>query len=880
MAKLTPMMQQYLDIHSQVKDAILFFRLGDFYEMFFDDAILASKQLEITLTGRDCGLEERAPMCGVPYHSAENYIAKLIEKGHKVAICDQVEDPSEAKGIVRREITRIISPGTIIDGQVLDDNKNNYLLCIYYEDNNFGLAITDVSTGEFLVSEIKQDNAINGLINEIGKLNPSEIIVNSNLYKEETLRNLIENKFDIKVNPYPNKYFNYKSSQIKIKEQFQVYSLTAIDLDEHIMAVNASGALLKYLEETQKNALSHINQIVRYNVDEYMLLDLSTRKNLELTETIRGKEKKGSLLWILDKTITSMGGRLLRQWVEQPLLKKEDIQKRLDSVEEIYGDIVLRKEIEDLLKKVYDIQRLITRVSYGNANARDLLSLKQSISILPSLKKVLSKCRSPLLKQVYQESDVLEDVHSLIENGIIENPPQIIREGNIIKDGFHKEVDEYRNAAKLGKEWIAKLEYKEKKQTGIKSLKIGFNKVFGYYIEITKSNIHLVPDYFIRKQTLANSERYFTPELKEIESKIMGAEDKVVKLEYEIFNDIRGKILSQIMRIQFAAKNIALVDVLWSLATIAYENHYIKPEMKSTDEIYIEDSRHPVVEDMMFYNKFVPNDCTLDCKDNRTMIITGPNMAGKSTYMRQVALIVLMAQLGSFVPAKKAQIGIVDRIFTRVGASDDLASGQSTFMVEMSEVSNILKNASSKSLVILDEIGRGTSTFDGLSIAWAVIEYICDTKNIGCKTLFATHYHELTVLEDQLPGIKNYSIAVKEHNDDIIFLREIIPGSANQSYGIEVAKLAGLPNKVINRSKEILEQLENSENVKTIDKKEVQPDNIKEEAIVNSDENNNLTLFNYKNQEVIENIKSLRLEKMTPMEVMNYIYDLQQKLDE
>ncbi|RBP45602.1 DNA mismatch repair protein MutS [Garciella nitratireducens] len=881
MAKLTPMMEQYLKIHDQVKDAILFFRLGDFYEMFFDDAILASKELEITLTGRDCGLEERAPMCGVPYHSAETYIAKLIEKGYKVAICEQVEDPSEAKGIVRREITRIISPGTVIDGEMLDDNKNNYLLCIYYEDEQFGLGVTDISTGEFMVSEIQHSRSV--LIDEIGKLNPSEIITNNSLYKNKELKNLIEEKLNIKINPYPNKYFNYKECEKKIKKHFHVYSLTSVDLDAYPIIVKAAGALIQYLEQTQKNALSHINQINRYAIEEYMLLDLSTRRNLELTETIRGKEKKGSLLWVIDKTLTSMGARLLRQWVEQPLLNKEQIQKRLDGVEEIYHDIVLRKELENLLKKVYDIQRLITRISYGNANARDLLSLKQSIGILPELKKILSKCNSALLKQIYDQLDTLEDIFSLINQGIIEDPPQTIKEGNIIKDGFNKEVDKYRDASRFGKQWIKKMEQEEKKKTGIKSLKIRFNKVFGYYIEVTKSNLHLVPDYFIRKQTLANSERYFTHELKEIEDKILGAEDKVVQLEYKIFQNIRERILSQIIRIQSSAKCIAFLDAIWSLATIAYENHYVKPVITNKDEIDIKEGRHPVVENMMDYSEFVPNDCKINCGNNRIMLITGPNMAGKSTYMRQVALIVLMAQIGSFVPAKQAKIGIVDRIFTRVGASDDLASGQSTFMVEMSEVSNILKNASKNSLVILDEIGRGTSTFDGLSIAWAVIEYINDKKYIGCKTLFATHYHELTVLEDQLEGVKNYSIAVKEENDDIVFLREIISGKTDQSYGIQVAKIAGLPDEVIKRSKEILNKLEFSDSnkkrfphekyLKTAITKERKEINTK-----NYNDNNHLTLFNYKYEEIIQKIKSLQLDRMTPIEIMNYMYKLQKNL--
>mgnify|MGYP002408965539 CR=1 FL=1 len=869
-------MQQYLEIHSQVEDAILFFRLGDFYEMFFDDAILASKELEITLTGRDCGLEERAPMCGVPYHSAQNYIAKLIEKGYKVAICEQVEDPSEAKGIVRREITRIISPGTITDEQMLVENKNNYLLCIYLEENNYGLAITDVSTGEFMVSQIKNTDSKDTLINEIGKFNPAEIISNNNLYKDKEIRELIENKFNTFISPYPKKYFNYTNAENKIKSHFHVYSLNAIDLDNYPYAIRTAGALLEYLEETQKNALSHINHIVRYDVNEYMLLDITTRRNLELTETIRGKDKKGSLLWVLDKTLTSMGGRLIRQWIERPLLKKGEIKDRLDSVEEILNNIGLQNDINNLLKGVYDIQRIITRISYGNANARDLLSLKQSIQILPDLKNLLKQCQGPLLFKIYRELDTLRDVYSIIDRGINDEPPITIREGNIIKDGFNQKVDEYRMATKEGKDWIARLQLKEREKTGIKNLKVGFNKIFGYYLDVTKSNIHLVPDYFIRKQTLVNSERYFTPELKELESKILEAQDKVTNLEYQIFQDIRDGILSEINRIQAVAKNIAILDVLWSFAFISFQNHYVKPEINQGKNIYIDNGRHPVVEKMMSYNEFVSNNTKLDSNDNRIMIITGPNMSGKSTYMRQVALIVLLAQIGCFVPADGASIGIVDRIFTRVGASDDLSSGQSTFMVEMSELSNILKNASGESLVILDEIGRGTSTFDGLSIAWAVIEYIGDMKHIGCKTLFATHYHELTVLEEHLKGVRNYSIKVKEFEDNIIFLREISPGSADQSYGIEVAKLAGLPDKVIIRSREILEILENQESSM------INNDQILETALttdkISMDQGNDLTLLNYKNMEIIEDIKSLSLESMTPIELMNHILKLQEKL--
>lgn len=872
LSNLTPMMKQYMKIKKKYPNTILFFRLGDFYEMFFDDAIIASKELDITLTGRDCGLDERAPMCGVPYHSADTYIAKLIEKGYKVAICEQVEDPSQAKGIVKREITRIISPGTITDSNVLDATRNNYLMCIYYETNGFGLAVTDVSTGDFLTCEYRRSNTLDLLVDEISKYSPSEIIVNNQLYRESYVKNSIEERFHIRLNPYPHKYFNEKKAEHLISKQFNVYSMGAVDLEHHNLSIRAIGALLKYLEETQKSTLSHINHITRYDIDEFMLIDHTTRRNLELTETIRGREKKGSLLWVLDKTITSMGGRLLRQWVEQPLLSKEDIVRRLDSVEEIFLDINLRNELEVLLKKVYDIQRLLSKISYGNGNGRDLLSLKLTIEILPSLKRKLSKCQSALLKEIYEDLDILEDIYSIIHDGIIEDPPISIREGNIIKNGFNDQVDEYRSIAKSTKEWIARIEDEERTKNGIKTLKVGFNKVFGYYLEVTKSNIHLVPDYFIRKQTLANSERYITPELKELESKIMGAQEKLEKLEYEIFQSIRNEVLSHTTRIQSVAKNIATIDALWSLGTVAYENHYVKPQICDQDKICIKEGRHPVVEQALNFNEFVPNNCELDCRENRVMLITGPNMAGKSTYMRQNALIVLMAQMGSFVPAKSARIGLVDRIFTRVGASDDLATGQSTFMVEMSEVSNILKNATSKSLVILDEIGRGTSTFDGLSIAWAVIEYIADKKNIGCKTLFATHYHELTVLEDLLQGVNNYSVAVKEVADNIIFLREIIAGSADQSYGIEVAKLAGLPNKVIERSKEILKVLEKKDSKSKLSESEV--------AATHNDHiiQNQHSLFNYKEQEIIELIKGLSLDQMSPLELMNYISELQQKI--
>lgn len=870
MAGLTPMMQQYLEIHEQVKDAILFFRLGDFYEMFFDDAITASRELEITLTGKDCGLEERAPMCGVPYHASENYIAKLIEKGYKVAICEQVEDPKQAKGLVKREIVRVISPGTVNDGKLLQGKNNNFLMSIYYNMTDFGIGIVDVSTGEFRTSQvIRAKNPKEKLLDEIAKYKPSEMIVNTVLFKDKWLMENIEKRFDSYVNILQNKYFNLESSKDIIKEQFSVYSMTGLGIEADEYSIRASGALLTYLQETQMRALSHIDKLQRYVVDEYMAMDLSTRRNLELTENMRTNDKKGSLLEVLDKTQTSMGGRKLKDWIHQPIIDVENINYRLDAVGAILEDVSLQLKLEKDLKNIYDLERLISKISFGNCNGRDFLSLKNSLSMIPSLKETLSSLDSDYLQKLNTQLDPLEDIRDLIEKSIHPEPPISVKEGNIIRSGYNEEVDYYREINVSGKDFILNLENAEKEKTGIKSLKIKFNKVFGYYIEVTKTNLDLVPENYIRKQTLANAERYYTEELKDIESKILNAEEKVIDLEYDIFQEIRNIVLESVQRIKKSAEIISIVDVLFSFAKVSYENNYVKPIVYSGDEILIYEGRHPVVENMMDKKDFVPNSVSLDCNDNRMLLITGPNMAGKSTFIRQVAIITLMAQIGCYVPAEKAKIGVVDRIFTRVGASDDLALGQSTFMVEMSEVSNILKNATHNSLIILDEIGRGTSTFDGLSIAWSVAEYIHDKEIIGGKALFATHYHELTQLEALLEGVKNYCIKVQENQDGVIFLRKIIPGSADQSYGIEVAKLAGLPEQVITRAREILMGLESSEDAKVPPRKTKEPQHPKAEV----------NLFNYQDKQIIEDLKALPIEDMSPIEVMNYVYNLRKKIN-
>jgi len=869
MAALTPMMQQYLQIKEQNKDALLFFRLGDFYEMFFEDAKIASRELEIALTGRDCGLNERAPMCGVPYHAAEGYIAKLIEKGYKVAICEQLEDPSKAKGIVKRDVVRIITPGTILESSMLDEKSNNYIVSIYKEQHNYGLAYADISTGEFYISQITEQAGEKKLVDELSGIVPRELIINKELQNAQYLLDEITNRFNPFITAYHEWAYERQTAYDNLITHFNVHSLEGYGCQEMDYGIRAGGALLQYLIETQKNALKHITSIKSYHPESYMVLDASTRRNLELTETIRGKEKKGSLLWLLDKTNTAMGGRLLKKWIQQPLIDVESIEKRLGGVEELFNNSLLMDELQELLKKVYDLERLASRISLGTANARDLLSLKQSLSVLPDIKSALKSSQSMILKELYKDLDLLEDIHKLIEESINENPPLTIKEGSIIKDGYNPQLDKYREAMTKGKTWIAALEQKERERTGIKNLKVGFNKVFGYYIDVTKSNFDLVPDDYIRKQTLANSERYITPELKEIEDTILSAEEKSVSLEYEIFISIREKIAKEVDRIQKTAQIISELDGLWSLARVAVENGYVRPEISDDGIINIKDGRHPVVEKTISNNLFVPNDTYLDTSENRLLIITGPNMAGKSTYMRQVALIVLMAQIGSFVPAQKAHIGIVDRIFTRVGASDDLSAGQSTFMVEMNEVANILNNATPKSLVVLDEIGRGTSTYDGLSIAWAVIEYICNQKNLGCKTLFATHYHELTELEGQMEGVKNYSISVKEQGKDIIFLRKIIRGGAEKSLGIQVARLAGIPIQVIERASEILSRLEES----NINKANTR--SLRNKKNKNSEDRGlQLSLFDPKPSAIEEELRNIDVVNMTPMEAINTLYRL------
>ena len=802
--ELTPMMKQYMQTKEEYKDCILFYRLGDFYEMFFDDALTASKELEITLTGKNCGLEERAPMCGIPYHAVDSYLNRLVSKGYKVAICEQVEDPKTAKGIVKREVIRVVTPGTNLDTQGLDETKNNYIMCIVYMADRYGLSVADVTTGEYLVTELDSQTK---LMDELYKFMPSEIVCNEAFYMSGLDLDDLKNRLHMAIYSLEAWYFDDALCRETLQEHFKVASLEGIGLSDYECGMIASGALLKYLEETQKNSLSHMSRLTRYATGNYMVLDSATRRNLELVETLREKQKRGSLLWVLDKTKTAMGARTLRKYVEQPLIDKESIVKRLDAVAELKDNAICREEIREYLNPVYDLERLVGKITYQSANPRDLIAFQSSLSMLPSVKCILKDMESDLLKEIYEELDPLEELCDLVGRAIQEEPPLAMKEGGIIKDGYNEEVDRLRKAKSEGKNWLADLETKEREKTGIKNLRIRYNKVFGYYLEVTNSFKDLVPDYYTRKQTLANAERYIIPELKELEDTILGAEDKLCALEYELYCEVRNTIAAELTRIQRTAKAVAKLDVIASLALVAERNNYVRPKINEKGVIDIRDGRHPVVEKMIPNDMFIANDTYLDDKKQRISIITGPNMAGKSTYMRQAALIVLMAQLGSFVPASSANIGLVDRIFTRVGASDDLASGQSTFMVEMNEVANILRNATSKSLLILDEIGRGTSTFDGLSIAWAVVEYISNSKLLGAKTLFATHYHELTELEGKISNVNNYCIAVKEKGDDIVFLRKIVKGGADKSYGIQVAKLAGVPDPVINRAKEIVEEL-------------------------------------------------------------------------
>ena len=876
--ELTPMMKQYMQTKEEYKDCILFYRLGDFYEMFFDDALTASKELEITLTGKNCGLEERAPMCGIPYHAVDSYLNRLVSKGYKVAICEQVEDPKTAKGIVKREVIRVVTPGTNLDTQGLDESKNNYIMCIVYMADRYGLSVADVTTGEYLVTELDSQTK---LMDELYKFMPSEIVCNEAFYMSGLDLDDLKNRLHMAIYSLEAWYFDDALCRETLQEHFKVASLEGIGLSDYECGMIASGALLKYLEETQKNSLSHMSRLTRYATGNYMVLDSATRRNLELVETLREKQKRGSLLWVLDKTKTAMGARTLRKYVEQPLIDKKSIVKRLDAVAELKDNAICREEIREYLNPVYDLERLVGKITYQSANPRDLIAFQSSLSMLPSVKCILKDMESDLLKEIYEELDPLEELCDLVGRAIQEEPPLAMKEGGIIKDGYNEEVDRLRKAKSEGKNWLADLETKEREKTGIKNLRIRYNKVFGYYLEVTNSFKDLVPDYYTRKQTLANAERYIIPELKELEDTILGAEDKLCALEYELYCEVRNTIAAELTRIQRTAKAVAKLDVIASLALVAERNNYVRPKINEKGVIDIRDGRHPVVEKMIPNDMFIANDTYLDDKKQRISIITGPNMAGKSTYMRQAALIVLMAQLGSFVPASSANIGLVDRIFTRVGASDDLASGQSTFMVEMNEVANILRNATSKSLLILDEIGRGTSTFDGLSIAWAVVEYISNSKLLGAKTLFATHYHELTELEGKISNVNNYCIAVKEKGDDIVFLRKIVKGGADKSYGIQVAKLAGVPDPVINRAKEIVEELVTADITGKVKDIAVQGSETKKKTQKKLDEVD-LTQFSLfdtvKDDDVLNELKELDISHMTPMDAMNKLYQLQNKL--
>ena len=888
----SPMMQHYLETKSKYPDCVLFYRLGDFYEMFFDDAINVSRELELILTGKECGRENRAPMCGIPYHAGEIYASRLVQNGYKIAICEQVENPKNAKGIVKRDVIKIMTPGTITDGNLLDEKKNNYIMSIFKDGMYYGIAAFDISTGEAYATEIKSDNNFQKLVNEISRFNPSELIVNDYMNDSINEINELKHRFEVFIsvdkkiekteveadrNFVPD-FFNMKSSMTKLDDKFDDETIhntfDIIDeqgnliknISDRYLAVNAIGILLKYVEETQKIKPENLNNIVLYEVVKYMALDINSRRNLELTERLKDKSKKGTLLWVLDKTETSMGGRLIRRWINDPLVNVDDINARLDAVEEIKNDLLLSDRIVESLKSIYDIERLAGKISYGTVNARDLISLKNSIMQLPNLKETIKNVNSEFLKNIYSELDILSDIYQLIEASIVEEPPLTVKEGGLIKKGYKPEIDELIEATTNGKQWLANVEIREKELTGIKNLKIGYNKIFGYYIEVSKSNVKDIPeDRYIRKQTLTTGERYITEELKKMENEILGAKEKIIALEYDEFVNIRNEIQSNAKRIQRTASAISKLDVIQGLANVANELNYCKPEIMDDDVIDIKNGRHPVVEKIIPYGDFVQNDSLLNSSENRLNIITGPNMAGKSTFMRQVALITIMAQIGSFVPAEYAHIGVVDKVFTRVGASDDLSSGESTFMVEMMEVANILKNATDRSLVILDEIGRGTSTYDGLSIAWAVAEYVSKLKS---KTLFATHYHELVGLEGKIDGAKNYHITVKERGEDIIFLRKIVEGGTDESYGIHVAKLAGVPKEVTNRANEILFKLE---------KKNIM--NGKAESKSEKAENaGQLSMYNYKLAEIASELDGVHLDSITPIEALNILQKMKDKM--
>ena len=875
--QLSPMMQKYMETKEEYPDCILFYRLGDFYEMFFEDAVTASKELELTLTGKNCGLEERAPMCGVPHHAVDTYLNRLVSKGYKVAICEQMEDPKTVKGLVKREVTRVVTPGTNLNVSALDEGKNNYIMCIVYLSDRYGIAIADVTTGDFYVTEVDTDRK---LIDEISKFAPSEIVCNEAFFVSGIDFEELRHRLNIVISSLENWYFDDELCKRTLSEHFHAATMEGLGLKDFPCGVVSSGALLKYLLETQKTDLTHISHIQSYTTGKFMIIDSSTRRNLELVETLREKNKRGSLLWVLDKTKTAMGARTLRGYLEQPLIEKDEITARQAAIRELNQNAISREEIREYLNPVYDLERLIGRIIYKTANPRDFIAFKSSLSMLPYIKNLLEDFSSPLLGEICEELDPLEDLYSLIDASIVDEPPLNIREGGIIKDGYREEVDKFRHAKTEGKNWLADLEAREKEATGIKNLKVRYNKVFGYYLEVTNSFKDMVPDYYMRKQTLTNAERFITPELKELEDMILGAEDKLTSLEYDLFCEIREHLAGEVIRIQKTAKAIAKLDVFASLALVAERNNYVCPKINEQGVIDIKGGRHPVVEKMIDHDLFIANDTYLDCHKNRVSIITGPNMAGKSTYMRQTALIVLMAQIGSFVPAFSANIGIVDRIFTLVVASYDLASGHSTFMVDMTEVANILRNATADSLIILDEIGRGTSTFDGLSIAWSVVEHVCNPKILGAKTLFATHYHELTELEGTLDGVNNYCIAVNEKGDDIVFLRKIIKGGADKSYGIQVAKLAGVPDPVIERAKEILQELidndisvkakEIAEEIRAKSKQKVRQKKYDEVDL------EQMSLFDtVKNEDIIDELREIDITNLTPMDALNTIYRLQ-----
>lgn len=879
MAEMTPMMKKYVETKQEYADCILFYRLGDFYEMFFEDALTASKELEITLTGKDCGLEERAPMCGVPYHALEGYLNKLVSKGYKVAICEQVEDPKQAKGLVKREVVRIVTPGTNLNTQALDERKNNYLMCAVYTQNRIGISVADVTTGDYYLTEVED---IRKLLDEINKYQPRELICNDAFLVSGADLEDLRGRMGISVNALEAHVFDDEGCRRCLMNHFKVKSLIGLGLEDFPTGTIAAGALLTYLYDTQKTSLGHFTHLYPYLTSKYMLLDSSSRRNLELTETLREKQKRGSLLWVLDRTKTAMGGRTLRNYLEQPLIRKEDIEKRLDAIEELGKDSVSRDELREYLNPIYDLERLLGKISYKTANPRDLIALKNSLAMLPPIKTVLKAFKKELLINIEEETDSLEDLCELIENSILEEPPIGIREGGMIRDGFDENIDQLRKAKTEGKTWLAGLEEEDRARTGIKNLKIKYNKVFGYYFEVTNSYQNLVPEDYIRKQTLANAERYTTPRLKELEDLILNAEDKLNTLEYDVFCGIRDRIAGEMERIQKTAKAIARLDVFTSLSLVSERNQYVRPKLNEKGIIDIKDGRHPVVEKMIMNDMFISNDTYLDNSGHLISVITGPNMAGKSTYMRQAALIVLMAQIGCFVPASKANIGIVDRIFTRVGASDDLASGQSTFMVEMNEVANILRNATSNSLLVLDEIGRGTSTFDGLAIAWAVIEHISNRKLLGAKTLFATHYHELTELEGKISNVNNYCIAVKERGDDIVFLRKIVKGGADKSYGIQVARLAGVPDLVTDRAKEIVEQLSDNditEKVQSIKVDTKSDSRTKKTPVLDEVDLAQISLFDtVKDEDVLKELRETDITRLTPLDALNTLYRLQNKL--